>query len=169
MSEQPEKIRLLGIDPGIGRTGFGVIDTWEDCVHHIAHGCLETNKNQSRQDRILDLFRQFERVVDEYKPTMAGVEHLYAGRNAPTAIQVAEARGAILLALAQRGIPSRAYAPASIKLTLTESGKATKYEVREVVMMQLGLEKPPQPDDASDALACGLTLLYDWLENPDDD
>ena len=78
---------------------------------------------------------------------------------------MAEARGAILLALAQRSIPSRAYAPATIKVTMTESGRATKYEVREVVMMQLGLEKPPQPDDASDALACALTLLYDVLED----
>lgn len=163
-----QKIRLLGIDPGIARTGYGVIDTWEDCVHHIAHGCIETNKDQSRQDRILDVYRQFEQIVKQYKPDIAGVEHLYAGRNATTAIQVAEARGAILLCLAQSGIPSRAYAPASIKLTLTESGRATKLEVREVVMMQLGLEAPPQPDDASDGLACALTTLYDYLENPDD-
>ena len=163
-----EKFRLLGVDPGIARTGFGVIDTWEDCVQHVAHGCLETDKNLSRQDRILDVYQQFQQIVNEYKPDLAGVEHLYAGRNATTAIQVAEARGAILLCLAQKGIPSRAYAPASIKLTLTESGRATKLEVREVVMMQLGLEKAPQPDDASDGLACALTTLYDYLENPDD-
>lgn len=161
-------MRLLGIDPGIGRTGYGVIDTWADVVQHVEHGCLETDKNDSRQDRILDLYRQFTEIVDRVKPDVAGVEHLYAGRNATTAIQVAEARGAILLGLAQRAIPSRAYAPASIKMTLTESGRATKFEVREVVMMQLGLEKPPQPDDASDALACALTLLYDVMENPDD-
>jgi crossover junction endodeoxyribonuclease RuvC len=156
------------VDPGIARTGYGIIDTWEENVHHIAHGCLETNKAHTRQARILDLYRQFTQIVDEYKPDVAGVEHLYAGRNVTTAIQVAEARGAILLALAQRAIPSRAYAPASIKLTLTESGRATKLEVREIVMMQLGLEEAPQPDDASDALACALTLLYDVLENPND-
>lgn len=145
-----------------------MIDTWDDQVHHIAHGCLETDKADNRQNRIHDLYSQFVEVVDKYQPDIAGIEHLYAGRNATTAIQVAEARGAILLALAQRGIPSRAYAPASIKMTLADSGRADKYEVREVVMMQLGLEKPPQPDDASDALACALTLLFDVLENPDD-
>jgi crossover junction endodeoxyribonuclease RuvC len=160
-----KKTRLLGVDPGIGRTGYGLIETWEDHVLHIEHGCLETSKNDSRQDRILDIFTQFSELLDRLKPDFAGVEHLYAGRNATTAIQVAEARGAILLGLAQRGIPSRAYAPATIKVTMTESGRATKYEVREVVMMQLGLEKPPQPDDASDALACALTLLYDVLED----
>lgn len=164
-----KKTRLLGIDPGIGRTGYGLIETWEDNVQHVEHGCLETNKNDTRQDRILDLYTQFSQLLDHLKPDVAGVEHLYAGRNATTAIQVAEARGAILLSLAQRGIPSRAYAPASIKMTMTESGRATKYEVREVVMMQLGLEDPPQPDDASDALACALTLLFDVLENEDEE
>ncbi len=159
----------MGIDPGIGRTGYGLIETWEDQVQHVEHGCLETNKNDTRQDRILDLYTQFTQLLDHLKPDVAGVEHLYAGRNATTAIQVAEARGAILLSLAQRGIPSRAYAPASIKMTMTESGRATKYEVREVVMMQLGLEDPPQPDDASDALACALTLLFDVLENEDEE
>ena len=164
-----KKTRLLGIDPGIGRTGYGLIETWEDNVQHVEHGCLETNKNDTRQDRILDLYTQFSQLLDHLKPDVAGVEHLYAGRNATTAIQVAQARGAILLSLAQRGIPSRAYAPASIKMTMTESGRATKYEVREVVMMQLGLEDPPQPDDASDALACALTLLFDVLENEDEE
>ena len=159
----------MGIDPGIGRTGFGVIDTWEDQVHHIAHGCLETHKSSNRQERLRELYQQFVQVVEEYRPDIAGVEHLYAGRNATTAIQVAEARGVILLALAQREIPSRAYAPASIKATLADSGRADKYEVREVVMQQLGLEKPPQPDDASDALACALTLLFDVLENPEEE
>lgn len=163
--DSTKKTRLLGIDPGIGRTGYGLIETWNDQVLHIEHGCMETDKTDSRQDRILDLFTQFTQLLDHLKPDVAGVEHLYAGRNATTAIQVAEARGAILLALAQRSIPSRAYAPATIKVTMTESGRATKYEVREVVMMQLGLEKPPQPDDASDALACALTLLYDVLED----
>jgi len=164
-----KKTRLLGIDPGIGRTGYGLIETWEDHVQHVEHGCLETNKNDTRQNRILDLYTQFSQLLDHLQPDVAGVEHLYAGRNATTAIQVAEARGAILLSLAQRGIPSRAYAPASIKMTMTESGRATKYEVREVVMMQLGLEDPPQPDDASDALACALTLLFDVLENEDEE
>ena len=168
MSQDSQKLRLLGIDPGIARTGYGVIETWEDQVQHIEHGCIETSKELSRQDRILDLYQQLAQVLDRVKPNVAGVEHLYAGRNATTAIQVAEARGAILLSLAQRGIPSRAYAPASIKLTMTESGRATKLEVREMVMMQLGLEKPPQPDDASDGLACALTLLFDVLDNPDD-
>ena len=168
MSQDTQKLRLLGIDPGIARTGYGVIETWEDQVQHIEHGCIETSKELSRQDRILDLYQQLAQVLDRVKPNVAGVEHLYAGRNATTAIQVAEARGAILLSLAQRGIPSRAYAPASIKLTMTESGRATKLEVREMVMMQLGLEKPPQPDDASDGLACALTLLFDVLDNPDD-
>lgn len=164
-----KRTRLLGIDPGIGRTGYGLIETWEDQVQHVEHGCLETNKNDTRQNRILDLYTQFSQLLDHLQPDVAGVEHLYAGRNATTAIQVAEARGAILLSLAQRGIPSRAYAPASIKMTMTESGRATKYEVREVVMMQLGLEDPPQPDDASDALACALTLLFDVLENEDEE
>ena len=168
MSVEVKKLRLLGIDPGIARTGYGLIETWDDQVQHLEHGCLETNKDQSRQDRILDMYQQITGLLDRVKPDVAGVEHLYAGRNATTAIQVAEARGTILLSLAQRKIPSRAYAPASIKLTVAESGRATKLELREMVMVQLGLEKPPQPDDASDGLACALTLLFDILENPDD-
>lgn len=159
--------RLLGFDPGIGRTGYGVIETWEDQVLHIEHGVFETTVGEERDLRLLDLYSQACSLLDRLKPDMAGVEHLYAGRNATTAIQVAEARGVLLLALAQRGIASRHYAPATIKLTLADHGNATKQQVREIVMMQLGLEKPPQPDDASDGLACALTLLYDALESRD--
>jgi crossover junction endodeoxyribonuclease RuvC len=159
--------RLLGLDPGIGRTGFGVIETWEDQVLHLEHGCMETTIGESRDLRLLDLYDQTCQMLDRTKPDMAGVEHLYAGRNVTTAIQVAEARGVLLLALAQRGIPSRHYAPATIKVTLADHGNATKQQVRAVVMEQLGLEKPPQPDDASDGLACALTLLYDALETRD--
>jgi crossover junction endodeoxyribonuclease RuvC len=159
--------RLLGLDPGIGRTGFGVIETWEDQVLHLEHGVMETTIGESRDLRLLDLYRQTCRMLDRTKPDMAGIEHLYAGRNATTAIQVAEARGVLLLALAERGIPSRHYAPATIKVTLADHGNATKQQVRQVVMEQLGLQKPPQPDDASDGLACALTLLYDAMETRD--
>lgn len=157
------RCRLLGVDPGIGRTGYGLIETWDDQVQHLEHGVLETNKRDSREERILDLYQQFCILLDRLKPDMAGVEHLYAGRNATTAIQVAEARGVLLLALTQRGIGARSYAPATIKVSVADYGKATKQQVREIVMVQLGLEKPPQPDDASDGLACALTLLYDSL------
>lgn len=162
-----ERKRLLGLDPGIGRTGFGVIETWQDQVQHLEHGVMETVIGEARDHRLLDLYQQTCRMLDRVKPDMAGIEHLYAGRNATTAIQVAEARGVLLLALAQRGIPSRQYAPATIKVTLADHGQATKQQVREIVMLQLGLEKPPQPDDASDGLACALTLLYDALETRD--
>ena len=161
------RTRLLGLDPGIGRTGFGLIETWDDQVQHLEHGVMQTVVGEDRELRLLDLYQQCCELLDRAKPAHAGIEHLYAGRNATTAIQVAEARGVLLLALAQRGIPSKAYAPATIKLTLADHGKATKQEVRAIVMQQLGLEKPPQPDDASDGLACALTLLYDSLGGDD--
>ena len=158
------KIRFIGVDPGIARTGFGVIESWDDQVQHIEHGCLETNKNDSREERILCLYQQFSTLLDRVKPTYCGMEHLYAGRNATTAIQVAEARGVLLLGLTQRSIPTRSYAPSTIKLSVADHGNATKLQVREMVMIQLGLEEAPQPDDASDGLACALTVLYDSLE-----
>lgn len=160
------KVRFVGVDPGIARTGLGVLETWEDQVQHIEHGCLETDKRASRELRILDLYQQFSAFLDRVKPKFCGMEHLYAGRNATTAIQVAEARGVLLLALTQRGIPTRSYAPSTIKLSVADHGNATKLQVREMVMIQLGLENPPQPDDASDGLACALTVLYDSLETP---
>lgn len=161
------RTRLLGLDPGIGRTGFGLIETWGDQVQHLEHGVMETVIGQARDLRLLDLYQQVCTLLDRTRPDQAGIEHLYAGRNATTAIQVAEARGVLLLALAERGIPSKAYAPATIKLSLADHGKATKQEVRAIVMEQLGLERPPQPDDASDGLACALTLLYDSLGDED--
>jgi crossover junction endodeoxyribonuclease RuvC len=160
-----ERVRLIGLDPGIGRTGYGVIETWEDQVLHLEHGVMVTTVGAARELRLHDLYRQCCSLLDRLQPSLAGVEHLYAGRNATTAIQVAEARGVLLLALAQRGIPTRQYAPATIKVTLADHGQASKQQVREIVMLQLGLEKPPQPDDASDGLACALTLLYDTLED----
>lgn len=151
---------MLGLDPGIGRTGYGLIETWGDQVQHLEHGVLETKVGQQRDLRLLDLYQQISRLLDRLRPHQVGIEHLYAGRNATTAIEVAEARGVLLLALAQHQIPSKAFAPATIKLALADHGKASKQEVRETVMAQLGLERPPQPDDASDGLACALTLLY---------
>lgn len=134
---------------------------------HLEHGVMETKAGVQRDKRLLALYGQVCRLLDRIKPDIAAVEHLYAGRNATTAIEVAEARGVLLLALAERGICSRAYAPSSIKLALADSGKASKQEVRAIVMEQLGLETPPQPDDASDGLACALTLLYDLLNKDD--
>ncbi len=160
-----QRKRILGLDPGIGTTGYGVIDTWEDQVQHVEHGALKTQPGEERPLRLLHLHRQFQALLDRVEPDLAGIEHLYAGRNATTAIQVAEARGILLLGLAERGIPSKAFAPATIKMTLADHGRATKQEVREVVMLQLGLVKKPQPDDASDGLACALTVLYDSLES----
>ena len=149
-------IRVLGIDPGLASTGWGVVDVDGSRDRYVAHGVIRTTPEDSVGERLLQIHRGIHRVIADFRPDEAGVESLYFARNATSAIPVAQARGVVLLALTQERIPAHEYPPQAIKQSIVGRGRAEKHQVQELVRMLLGLESVPRPDHASDALAAAI-------------
>ncbi|MBR3220460.1 crossover junction endodeoxyribonuclease RuvC [Candidatus Saccharibacteria bacterium] len=146
-------MRILGIDPGTGICGFGVIDGKKmiDC------GVITTPPRTPIPDRLLDIYDSMHEIIKTNKPDAVSIERLFFSKNITTGITVAEARGVILLACKQHNLPTFEYTPNEIKKTLTGYGNADKKQMQEMVRLHLNLGKPPKPDDAADALAAAIT------------
>ncbi|MGC9434981.1 MAG: crossover junction endodeoxyribonuclease RuvC [Methanomicrobiales archaeon] len=143
---------VVGIDPGIARVGYGVIEGGK----MRACGCIETEKSEEHSRRLAEIYGRVSEILDEHAPDWMAVEQLFFTRNKSSAMQVGEVRGVILLAAEQRGIPIAEYTPNQIKLAVTGSGKAEKRQVQEMMRRLLGLDGIPRPDDAADGLAVAL-------------
>lgn len=143
---------VVGIDPGIARVGYGVIEGGQ----MRAYGCIETEKSEEHGRRLDKIYSRVSAILDEHAPDWVAVEQLFFTRNKTSAMQVGEVRGVILLAAEQRGIPIAEYTPNQIKLAVTGSGKAEKRQVQEMMRRLLGLGEIPRPDDAADGLAVAL-------------
>ncbi len=147
----------MGIDPGTATTGFGVIEKnskgqWKA----LEFGVITTDKKLDDAERLKILADDLQDIIKKYKPVAAGVEKLYFETNVKTAITVAQARGAILLTLAQHSIPIYEFTPLQVKSTLTGYGSADKKQMQFMVKHTFGLKTAPKPDDAADALAIAL-------------
>lgn len=151
--------RVLGVDPGLASTGWGVVDLRRSSYRHVGHGVITTKAGVPIGDRLLKLNTELRDIIREYSPQQAGVENLYFARNATSAIPVAQARGVVLLALTELGVAAHEYPPQAIKQTIVGQGRAEKHQVQELVRMLLGLDEPPKPDHASDALAAAICHL----------
>ncbi|MFP4483675.1 MAG: crossover junction endodeoxyribonuclease RuvC [Spirochaetota bacterium] len=147
---------VLGIDPGLAATGYGVIEVVPNRFRHLGHGVITTDAGMPLGERLGKLYRELQEIIAEYHPSGAGVEALYFARNAKSVIPVAEARGIVLLALTQAGVTPGEYAPQDIKQAVVGQGRAEKEQVQEVVRLLLGLTDLPSPDHASDALAAAI-------------
>ena len=152
-------MRTLGIDPGLARVGFGIIDTIKDKQTMLDCGIIRTDKNLNDGDRMFEIFNDLTEIITKWEPQVAVVEKFFFYRSSTT-ISVVQARGVLIMTLAKMKIPIVEYAPMQIKLAVAGSGKASKSEVLGAVMHALNLEKPPRPDDAADALAIALTYIY---------
>jgi crossover junction endodeoxyribonuclease RuvC len=152
---------VIGIDPGIATTGFGVIEEKPngDLVS-LAHGILETPKTDALPQRLYSLHTQLRELINTWKPQEVAVEELFFATNAKTAIIVGQARGVVLLALFQSGVEIAEYTPLQVKQAVAGYGQAEKKQMQELVRMLLGLPKIPKPDDAADALAIAITHLH---------
>lgn len=149
---------IIGIDPGSGTIGFGAV--LNDRKNKLVDaGVIKTTIGDEPAARLLELYESLKQLLDELKPDTAAVEKLFFAQNVTTAMNVSQARGVILLALAEAGIPIYEYTPLQIKMAMTGYGRATKTQIQEMVRVQLGLKKKPSPDDAADALAVALTHL----------
>jgi crossover junction endodeoxyribonuclease RuvC len=147
---------VLGIDPGTARLGYGVIDTTGGAPAMIDYGIAETFPTDAMPDRLLQIYGNIRLLLNDHDPDVMVVEKLFFARNVTTAIAVGQARGVVLLAAAERGIPVREYTPSEIKQSIVGYGKADKAQVQEMVRVILGLDHIPRPDDAADALAIAI-------------
>ena len=157
--------RILGLDPGLQVTGYGVLDHTRNGPRHREAGVLRSavdgRDTSDMAQRVKVLYDGLVEVLDEWRPTVMVVEQLYAHYDHPrTAILMAHARGCFFLAGAQRGIPVLSYPSASVKKTITGHGRATKEQMQNAIMRELGLAKLPEPHDVSDALAVALCHYY---------
>lgn len=144
---------ILGIDPGYGRIGFGLLEKKGNNFKTIDYGVIYTDKNQELPKRLLKINYDLKMLIEKYNPNESAVEKLYFFKNVATAIQVGEARGVILLCLEKENIPIYEYTPFQIKQAVTGYGRAEKGQIQRTLKILLNLEKTPTPDDAADALA----------------
>lgn len=147
---------ILGIDPGYGIIGYGFVKFDGRRFTPIQFGAIRTEIGAPMPDRLCELYDDLNTLLDAFHPDEAAVEELYFNQNITTGIQVAQARGVILLALAKRGLAPVSYSPSQVKMSVVGYGKAEKKQVMEMTRLLLGLEKLPRPDDAADALALAI-------------
>jgi crossover junction endodeoxyribonuclease RuvC len=150
-------MRIIGLDPGTATTGYGIIDTVGGHMQLVVYGVFSTPAQDETPVRLQSIFNQLNELLAAYHPESAAVEQVFFGRNITTAINVGQARGVMLLALAIAGIPISEYSPPKVKEAVTGYGKAEKNQVQMMVRHLLDLEEIPRPDDAADALAVAIT------------
>lgn len=153
---------ILGLDPGTARLGYGVLRKDGPRLAHLEHGCLETPKTMPQPERLLDLQRQLEEVIERHGPEAVGVEKLFFAKNAKTAMTVSEARGMILTAVQARKLRIFEHTPMQVKQAVVGYGAADKRQVQEMIRRLLGLKDIPRPDDAADALAVAYCAAVSW-------
>jgi len=151
---------ILGIDPGTAALGYGVIERTGARLRAIDFGCLVTSPDDSLPVRLLAIHRLVADIIALHQPAVVGVERLFFSRNAQTAFAVGQARGVVLLAVAEAGLSVLEATPSEIKLAVAGHGSADKVQVGRMVATILDLAQPPRPDDAADALATAI-----WCAN----
>src|SRR3982751_5054300 len=149
-------MRIIGIDPGTGILGFGVIDVEKGKATMVDAGVIRTPAKKDDAIRLETIFDELTSIIKDTKPAQMSVEKLFFAQNVTTAMTVAQARGVVLLAGMQAGLTIAEYTPLQIKQALTGYGRAEKKQVQEMVRVLLGLKEVPQPDDCADALAAAL-------------
>ena len=160
-------MRVLGIDPGLGRCGFGMISTTTGADAKLMdYGVITTIVDAPIPSRLKELYESLILLFKETKPDVVSVEKLFFSKNITTGIAVAEARGMVLLVAAHNDVPVYEYSPNEIKKALTGYGAADKAQIEEIVRMHLGLKEKPKPDDAADALAAAITCGFYYREGP---
>lgn len=150
-------MRILGIDPGTGILGFGVIDVIKGKPTLVDAGVIRTSSKDGDAERLQTIFEELTSIIAETKPTEMSVEKLFFAQNVTTAMTVSQARGVVLLAGKQAGLNIHEYTPLQIKQALTGYGRAEKKQIQEMVRVILQLKEVPKPDDCADALAAAIT------------
>ena len=149
-------MRILGIDPGYGITGFGILEAQRGRCQLLRCGAITTPPNTDFNWRLGEIYNNMTELLELAKPQEIAIEELFFGQNVTTGIGVAQSRGVILLAVQQAGLPVHAYKPMQVKQAVVGYGNATKHQVMDMTRRILGLSQMPKPDDAADAIAIAL-------------
>lgn len=158
-------MRVLGIDPGIAIVGFGFIDKHGSKVTPVQYGCIQTEAHTPEEERLLHVYEAMVQLIDKYKPEAVAFEKLFFNRNVTTAMSVSQARGVLVLAAAQKGLPIAEYTPMQVKQAIVGYGKAEKRQVQEMTRMFLKLQAIPKPDDVADALSVAICHAHSCTLN----
>jgi crossover junction endodeoxyribonuclease RuvC len=158
-------LRILGIDPGIAIVGFGFVDKQGSKVTPVQYGCIQTEAHTPEEERLLQVYEGMKQLIDKYKPDAVALEKLFFNRNVTNAMSVSQARGVLVLAAVQSGLPVAEYTPMQVKQAIVGYGKAEKQQVQEMVRMFLKLQAVPKPDDVADALAVAICHAHSYTLN----
>ena len=149
-------MRILGIDPGYGITGFGIVDAQRNNFQLLQYGAITTPAGTDFPLRLQMIYNDMTELLQVAKPDVVAIEELFFGQNVTTGIGVAQSRGVILLAIQQAGVPIYQYKPMQVKQAVVGYGNATKHQVQDMTKRILHLQSVPKPDDAADAIAIAL-------------
>jgi crossover junction endodeoxyribonuclease RuvC len=153
--------RYLGVDPGLNRTGYSVLERSDAGPVLREGGIIRSTRELPLAQRVLEIGKGFREVLDDFEPQAVAVEQVFSmGRNPKTAVLMAHARGVLLMIAAERGVPILHYTPAQIKRLLTGNGRASKEQIQRAVSRELGLETLLEPNDVADASAVALCLYH---------
>lgn len=151
-----KKIIILGIDPGLADTGYGVIEKTKSQITSIDFGCINTKAGVPDEQRLVEIHKSINQLIKKYKPDIIAVEKLFFGKNVKTAMSVSQARGVIILAVGKNKSELVEHTPLQVKQALTGYGQASKDQVKAMVKIILNLDQAPKSDDAADALAIAI-------------
>lgn len=149
-------MRIIGIDPGTGITGFGIIEPVNQKYKLIDAGVIRTPAKTDDAERLMTIYENITELIKEFKPTVMSIEKLFFAKNVTTAMTVSQARGVVLLAAQQNGLEIFEYTPLQIKQAITGYGKADKPQMQEMVRILMNLKEVPKPDDCADAIAAAI-------------
>lgn len=152
-------MRIIGIDPGLANTGYGIIESEKERIRCVCHGVINTPSEMPLSQRLFVIFKGISEILEEYSPDEGGIEGIFFVKNISSAIPVAHAKGVVHLACAMKNIPVFEYSPQVIKRTVVGEGRAEKKQVQEMIKIILGLDEIPKPDHAADALSAAFCHL----------
>jgi crossover junction endodeoxyribonuclease RuvC len=160
VSSSRTNMRVMGMDPGIAIVGFGLVEERAGSLKAINYGSIQTDPDLTVPARLKRIYDACTRLFAEYRPDVVSIEKLFFNRNVTTAFTVGQARGVMLLAAEEAGIPVTEYTPMQVKMAVAGYGQAGKRQVQEMVRMLLGLPEVPKPDDVADALAIAICEVH---------
>ncbi|MDI3496019.1 MAG: crossover junction endodeoxyribonuclease RuvC [Patescibacteria group bacterium] len=150
---------ILGIDPGIADTGYGVIENTAGKLKCLVYGSIKTEAKEELSARLIILHQELEKIIVRYKPQVVAIEKLFFNKNVKTALIVGQARGVVMLTISRHHLPICEFTPSQIKQAVSSYGQADKKQVQKMVKLILNLKEIPRPDDAADALAAAICAL----------
>jgi crossover junction endodeoxyribonuclease RuvC len=158
-------LKILGIDPGLIQTGFGVINIHDDNVSLVDYGVIKPNPKESLANRLLTIYEDVTQIIINYNPQIFIIEEVFYGKNIKSTMRLGQARGSAMVAAASKGLIIYEYSPRKIKQAVTGNGNAHKSQVQFMVKIKLNMNHLPEPIDAADALAIALCYESQFREN----